>query len=65
MFKVKKKSTRARYEICPKLTIKGTAMQIEKGLIHDLFCVSKGSWKYHILTICNFALIHPWNLLFS
>ena len=45
--------------------IKGTIMQIEKALINDCLCVSKVSWKFHIPTIDNFAVIYPWNLLFS
>ena len=43
----------------------GTAMQIEKALINDRFRVLKLSWKFHISTIYNFAVIYPWNLLFS
>ena len=45
--------------------IKGTAMQIEKALINNRLCVSKVSWKFRILTIYNFAVIYPLNLLFS
>ena len=45
--------------------LKGTAMQIEKGLINDRLLVSKVSWKYCILTIYNSAVIYPWNLLLS
>ena len=40
-------------------------MQIEKSLINDPLCVPKVSWKFHIPTIYNFALICPWNSLFS
>ena len=39
-------------------------MQIEKALINDCLQVSKVSWKFHIPTIYNFAVICPWNLLF-
>ena len=38
-------------------------MQIEKALIND--GVSKVSWKFRIPIIYNFAVIDPWNLLFS
>ena len=34
-------------------------------LINDRLRVSKVSWKFRIPTIFNFAVIHPWNLLFS
>ena len=40
-------------------------MQIEKALINDLLRVSKVSWKFRIPSIYNFAVIYPWNLLFS
>ena len=40
-------------------------MQMEKALINDCLSVSKVSWKFHISTIFNFAVIYPWNLLFS
>ena len=40
-------------------------MEIEKALINDRLRVSKVSWKFGIPTICNFAVIYPWNLLFS
>ena len=39
-------------------------MQIEKPLINDRLRVSKISWKFHIPTIYNFAVIYPWNLLY-
>ena len=39
-------------------------MQIEKAPINDRVLVSKGSWKFYITTIYNFAVIYPWNLLF-
>ena len=34
-------------------------MQIEKALINDRLHVLKVSWKFHIPTIFNFAVIHP------
>ena len=40
-------------------------MQIEKARIDDRLRVSKVSWKFRIPTIYNFAVINPWNLLFS
>ena len=40
-------------------------MQIEKAVINDRLGVSKVSWKFRIPTIYNFAVIYPWNLLFS
>ena len=40
-------------------------MQIEKTLINDRFRVWKVFWKFRILTIYNFAVIYPWNMLFS
>ena len=40
-------------------------MQIEKALINDRSSVSKVSWKFYIRTICNFAVIYPWNSLLS
>ena len=46
-------------------TLKGTVMQTEKALINDCSRVSKVSWKFLIPTIYNFAVIYPWNLLFS
>ena len=45
--------------------IKDTAMQIEKVSINDRLRVLKVSWKFRIQTIYNFAVIYPWNLLFS
>ena len=45
--------------------LKGIVMQIEKALISDGLRVSKVSWKFSILIIYNFAVIDPWNLLFS
>ena len=44
---------------------KGTVMQIEKWLMNDCLRVSKVSWKFGIPNIYNFAVNHPWNLLFS
>ena len=44
---------------------KGTGMQIEKAQINDRLGLSKVSWKFYILTIYNFAVTCPWNLLFS
>ena len=45
-------------------------MQIEKAQIDDHSLVSKEFWKFQLFkfrisTICNFAVIHPWKLLFS
>ena len=40
-------------------------MQIEKAMIKDRLRVSKVSWKFRIPTIYSFAVICPWNLLFS
>ena len=40
-------------------------MQIEKSQISDRLLISKVSWKFWLLTIYNFAVIYPWNLLFS
>ena len=40
-------------------------MQIEKALINDRLRVSKVSWKCRIPTVYGFAVIYPWNLLFS
>ena len=39
--------------------------QIVKVLINDHLRVSKVSWKLRIANIYNFAIIYPWNLLFS
>ena len=44
---------------------KGTVMSTEKVLIKDSLRVSKVSWKFWIPAIYNFAVIYPWNLLFS
>ena len=40
-------------------------MQIGKALINDRLYVLKVSWKFRIPTIYNFAVIYPWNWLFS
>ena len=40
-------------------------MQIENALMNDLLRVSKVSWKFCIPTSYDFAVIYPWNLLFS
>ena len=40
-------------------------MQILKSLINDGLRVSKVPWKFFIPTIYKFAVIYPWNLLFS
>ena len=45
--------------------LKGTVMQIEKALINNPLRASEVSWKFHVPTIYNFAVIYPWNLLFS
>ena len=47
------------------IDFKGTVMQIEKRLVNDRLRASKVSWRFPIPTIYNFALICPWNLLFS
>ena len=40
-------------------------MQMEKALINDRLNISKVSREFCIPTIYNFAIIYPWNLLFS
>ena len=45
------------------VAIEGTVMKIEKVLINDCLRVSKVSWKYHIPTFYNFALIYLWDFL--
>ena len=45
--------------------VKGTVLEIEKTLVNDHLSVSKISWIFYIPTIYNFAVIYPWNLLFS
>ena len=53
-------------KVCHLNHIKGTVIQIEKPLINnDRLRVSKVCWKFYILTIYTFAVIYPWNLLFS
>ena len=47
------------------VVLKGTVIQIEKALINDRLRVLKVSWKFRILTIYNFTVIYPWNLVFS
>ena len=47
------------------MNVKGTVMQIEKALLNDRLRVLKVSWKFLIPTIYNFAVICPWNLLFT
>ena len=46
-------------------TVNGTVMQIEKAQINDRLRVSKEPWNFRIPTVYNFAVINPWNLLFS
>ena len=41
------------------------AMQVKKGLTDNCLRVSKVSSKFRIPTIYNFAVIYPWNVLFS
>ena len=53
------------YSLTTTATVKGTFMQIEKLLINDCLCVLSVPWKFYILTIYSFVVIHPWNLLFS
>ena len=48
-----------------KWDIKGTAVQIEKGLINDILRVWKISRKFRIPTVSNFAVTYPWDLLVS
>ena len=48
-----------------KTCIKGTVMQIEKAMINDRLRVLKVSWKFRIPHGYNFAVMYPWNLLFS
>ena len=43
----------------------GTVIHIEKTLINDRLRVLKVYWKFHIASVFNIAVIHPWNLLFS
>ena len=59
LFKVYSSDTRVM-----SVFLKVTLMQTEKPLINDRLCVSKISWRFHIPTIFNFAVIYPWNLLF-
>ena len=48
-----------------KFAFKSIVMQTEKTLINDPLRVSKISWKFRIPIAYNFAVIDPWNLLFS
>ena len=41
--------------------LKHTIMQIERALINDRLRVPEVSWKFHIPTIYNFAVIYSWN----
>ena len=59
LFKFDNSDTRATA-----IFLKVTVMQIGKPLINDRLRVSKISWKFHIPTIYNFAVIYPWNLLY-
>ena len=61
---LKKLSTKIREDIQIKI-YKGPVMQVEKALIDDRLRVSKVSWKSHIPTIYNFAVIYAWIFLFS
>ena len=47
------------------MILKGTVMQTEKALLNDHLHIWKVSWKFRIPIIYNFAVIDPWNLLFS
>ena len=48
------------------LLLKGTVKQVERSLVKDDHLhVSKVSKNFGTPTIYNFAVIHPWNLLFS
>ena len=40
-------------------------MEIEKALIKNRLRVSKIPWKFRIPAAYDFAVIYPWNLLFS
>ena len=42
---------------------KGTLMNIERAHVNDCSRVSKVSWKFHISTIYDFAVIYSWNFL--
>ena len=45
--------------------LKSTVKKTKKASINDCVRVSKVPWKFCISTICNFAVIYPWNLLIS
>ena len=47
------------------MSFKGNVMQTGKALVNDHSLISKVSWKFWIPTSHNFAVIYPWNLLFS
>ena len=51
--------------IIMKKWIKDAVIRTEKALLNDRLRVSKVSWKFHVSTIYNYALIYSWNLLFS
>ena len=51
--------------LLPLNVLKGTVIQTKKALINDPLRVSKVSWKFRIPALYNFAVIYPWNLLFS
>ena len=44
---------------------KDIAIKIEELKINDCLHVEKVCWKFHIQTIYNFAVIHPWNFPIS
>ena len=52
-------------EIKERLVIKGKFMQIKNEIMNNCLRVSKVSWNFRIPTIYNFAVIYPWNVLFS
>ena len=63
--KKRRKSVPALKWYVEKFDIKGTVMQIEKAMINDCLSVSKVPWEFRIPTVYNFAVIYPWNLVFS
>ena len=46
-------------------TLKVQSCRLKKTLINDRLRASKVFWKFRIPLIYIFAVIHPWNLLFS
>ena len=52
-------------QLAAECLFKSTVMQIEKALINERLHVSKVFRKFTILVTYNFAVIYPWNLLFS